>query len=188
MTSTRSPRPANSPRVVVVYESMFGNTREVAEILGRGLEDAGAAVELRDVRSAPRAAELVADLVVLGAPTHAFSLSRPSTRADAVRQGAPGGGEDIGVREWLQEALGSPPATRIPLIAFDTRVNKVRHLPGSAARKASRLARTAGFTLLAGPESFYVDDVQGPLSTGEQQRAAAWAHDVLALVPQRRAS
>ena len=61
------------------------------------------------------------DLLVVGAPTHAFSLSRPSTRADAVRQGAPPERATAGLREWLTAA---PPqdARRLPVAVFDTRV------------------------------------------------------------------
>ena len=40
-------------------------------------------------------------LLVVGAPTHAFSMSRPSTRLDAVRQGADAQRAAWGMREWL---------------------------------------------------------------------------------------
>ena len=41
------------------------------------------------------------DLLVVGAPTHAFSLSRPGTREEAVRQGAPAEHARTGIPEWL---------------------------------------------------------------------------------------
>lgn len=87
-------------RALVVYESMFGNTesvaRAVATALGRWM-----GVALQDVSQAPGPADAAVDLVVVGGPTHAFSLSRGSTRADAISQGATHGKQDVGLREWL---------------------------------------------------------------------------------------
>lgn len=161
---------------------MFGNTAAVAEMIAQELTSGGWAVDLRQVAAAPRALEPGCDLLVLGAPTHAFSLSRASTRADAVRQGAaPADGGASGLREWLARVSGTPSARAVAV--FDTRATSVRHLPGSAARKAARLARTAHLGPAAGTESFYVDDVKGPLVEGELERARAWARTLSAQVP-----
>lgn len=60
---------------LVVFESMFGNTAEVARAVARGLDD-HAPTEVVEVGAASaRLAEDV-DLVVVGGPTHAFGLSR----------------------------------------------------------------------------------------------------------------
>ena len=77
-------------KAVVVYESMFGNTRQIAEAIAAGLAESAdvAAVEVSEATA--EAAE-AADLLVAGGPTHAFSMSRPSTRSDAVNRGAPEG-------------------------------------------------------------------------------------------------
>ena len=50
----------------------------------------------------------------------------------------------------------------------------VRRLPGSAAKAAIKVARKRGYQLLTRPESFYVQDVPGPLLDGEVQRAEVW--------------
>src|SRR4051794_1781497 len=89
------------PRALVVYESMFGCTEEVARAIADGLLDGGFTIRVVDVRDAEPACEIGFDLLVVGAPTHAFSLSRPRTRQDAVRQGARPGAADAGLREWL---------------------------------------------------------------------------------------
>ena len=70
----------------VVYESIFGTTRwvatSVAEELGTSME-----VELHEVSQVgPLPPDL--DLLVVGAPTHAFGLSRASTREDATARTA----------------------------------------------------------------------------------------------------
>jgi hypothetical protein len=118
----------------------------------------------------------------VGGPTHAFSMSRASTRHDAVAQGASSDREDRGIREWLDEL---PPATRVAVATFDTRVAQVRKLPGSAARSASKVVTRRGLGRVIAVESFYVDGVSGPLLQGEVDRARAWAR--LLAPPGRRA-
>lgn len=158
-------------RALVVYESMWGNTSQVAEAIAHGLSGS-MAVDLAEVHVAPKLPGAEVDLVVAGGPTHAFSMTRENTRADAVRQGASRPPFDLGLREWL-EALPSGHHEQV-IATFDTRVDKVRHLPGSAAKGAAKVARRHGFHEAAHHESFYVQDTQGPLLAGELDRAAAW--------------
>ncbi len=157
-------------RALVVYESMFGNTEKVARQVADGLSAYGQ-VEVYEVSAAPPHPDELLDLVVVGGPTHAFSLSRASTREDAHRQGATGG-VAVGLREWMEGLDNGAHHPR--LAAFDTRVTKVRLIPGSAARKASRIADHLGYALAEPPESFFVEDTDGPLSPGELERARAW--------------
>jgi hypothetical protein len=161
-----------SPTALVVYESMFGNTAEIASSVARGLELEGFETVLVEVSDAPSRLVDGLDLLVVGGPTHAFSLSRPSTRADAVRQGAPEARSRTGLREWLS-SLVLPPVP--PVVAvLDTRVAKVRHVPMAASRAASKLARHRGMRLLVEPAGFLVGDTQGPLLPDELQNAVDW--------------
>ena len=158
-------------RALVVYESMFGNTELVARQVADGLKGYGD-VEVREVSEAPPEPDEQLDIVVLGGPTHAFSLSRASTREDAHRQGATHGEVTRGLREWLD---GLHEGSHHPCVAaFDTRVTKVRRIPGSAARKAAKLAGRLGYPVAEQPESFFVEDTDGPLAAGELERARAW--------------
>jgi flavodoxin len=118
-------------KTLVVYESMFGNTGAIAHAIASGLES-HSDVEVHDVHDVPSEAVRTADLIVAGGPTHAFSMSRPSTRADAVKQGAPQRDAAAGLREWLAE-LSSSPGTAL-VATFDTRVDKVRHRLGRKER------------------------------------------------------
>jgi hypothetical protein len=156
---------------MVVYESMFGNTEEVARAVAAGLSGHVSTYVLRAGDEMPHLDESV-DLVVLGGPTHAFSMTRPETRQDAVRQGAAPAVARRGIREFLGDSRAR--GWRGPMATFDTRVVKVRHLPGSAARKAAAVARRQGHQLVADPVSFYVADTRGPLLSGELQRACEW--------------
>lgn len=158
-------------RALIVYESLWGNTEQVARGVAAGLQDV-MTVDVVEVGAAPVAPADDVGLLVVGGPTHAFSMSRPDTRAEAARQGATHTGSGTGIREWI-EAL--PKVGDGPLVAsFDTRVDKVRRLPGSAARKAGKLLRRLGYGQVLAPESFYVAAVEGPLLDGEVDRARAW--------------
>ena len=159
---------------LVVYESMWGNTEAVAGAVAEGL---GAAVALRAVTDAPRRVPDDVDLLVVGGPTHAFSMSRPATREDAVEQGARPGRAARGIREWL-DAL--PASDHLDVATFDTRVTKVRRLPGSAARKAAREIRSHHLGHVVDTQSFYVEDVAGPLLDGELERARDWGRHLAA--------
>ena len=112
------------------------------------------------------------DLLVVGGPTHAFSMSRPETRDDAAKD-APQHPR-AGIREWLQ-AL-TPPATTLRLATFDTRQG---HSPftGSAAKAAAKAARSRGLRAEAAMD-FFVTARGGPLEPGEIERATEWGRSL----------
>lgn len=142
-------------RVVVVYESLFGNTHVVAQAVAQGVQDVlpEARVTCVPVAAADAAG---ADLLVVGGPTHASETNRAAARG-------------LGVRDWVKD-LDRTGAGRAA--AFDTRVDKP--LPIHAARGIGRLLRRAGYVLVAAPEGFLVEAVAGPLCVGERERARAW--------------
>jgi flavodoxin len=163
----------HTPTALVVHESMFHNTADIAEAIAGGLAEEGVLVSSADVADAPTLDSVDVDLLVVGAPTHAFSLSRPSTREDAVRQGAPAERAGTGVREWFEAAHADKGRHRLAAM-FDTRVTKVRKLPKAAGTRGGHVLKRIGFTLVERPEPFLVDDVQGPLVEGEIERATEW--------------
>jgi hypothetical protein len=159
---------------LVVYESMYGNTEKVARAVAEGLRD-HVDVMVCEVGAAPDTLPDV-ELLVVGGPTHAFSMSRASTREDAARSAArPVISGRRGLREWI-EGLAAP-GTAVALAAFDTKVARPR-LPGSAARAAARRLRQLGFRPVCPAETFHVQDREGPLAPGELERARAWGQSV----------
>ncbi len=166
-------------RALVVYESMWGNTERVAEAIADGLRES-MEVELVEVNQAPVEPDSEVGLIVAGGPTHAFSMSRTTTRADAVNRGADHTASDLGLREWLDRLPTGHHSQRVA--TFDTRVDKVRHLPGSAAKAAAKAAHRHGFPRAEHVESFYVDDMEGPLLDGELERAVDWGRQIAASV------
>jgi hypothetical protein len=157
-------------RSLVVYESWFGNTRQIAAEIAEALVSEGE-VELLSVDD-PLPSLHHVGLIVLGAPTQIHGLSSERSRQAAVDQRGGDGEVGIGARGWIERLplLGGP-----PVAVFDTRADKPALLVGSAAHGMARRLRHRGYRLAAEPESFFVEGTPGPLEAGELERAAEWA-------------
>lgn len=162
-------------RSLIVYESMYGNTRQIAEAIADGCRQAGDASVVRAANCDP-AALAGLDLLVIGGPTHAWSMSRPKTRDAAIINAAPGTpvveaqpGES-GVRELLARL----PRPQCPVAVYDTRIGGVPALfTGRASAAIARRLRRRGFRLLGRPQSFLVTR-DNRLRPGELERARSW--------------
>ena len=177
-------------RTVIVYESVFGNTRQVAEAIAGGIRVSQPGSEVTCVPVAGATASLVgeADLLIAGGPTHMRGLSSRMTRrkgAEGEQQKTPGlalepGYGDDGLREWFAGlgTTGQAGQTGQPAAAaFDTRV--ASRLAGGAAKKIARLLRGHGYRVLT-QEGFIIDgSAHGPLRAGETVRAASWGADLV---------
>jgi hypothetical protein len=172
-------------RALVVYESVFGDARAIADAILAGLSrhlPAGV------VAAADAPAEVGADvaLLVVGGPNHAFGMPRPLTRKSAVTQyGADIPDTQVGLHEWLESARLTGSGTLAA--AFDTRgadhplISKLDH----AARTEEKLLTRLGATVVAPAEHFFVADVKGPLAEGEEDRARSWGETLAGLVVAR---
>jgi hypothetical protein len=170
--------PAGPAVAVVLYESMFGNTRQVAEAIADGLA--------RQVSARAVAVTKVAEvdvrgtaLMVVGGPTHAWGMSRTNTRHGAAQQAAKSpaltmepGAEGPGIREWL-DRVDQQRSAPTRFAAFDTRMRAPLGLSGSAARKIDRRLRHAGAARAAAAEHFIVSK-DNRLVDGELEHARAW--------------
>lgn len=155
-------------RTLVVFESMFGATEQIARAIAKGLD-----AEVVNVDDAP--ADLTGvDLLVVGGPTHVHGMSRASTRKSAADQGDQPTRSKTGVREWLG-SLGPVPQG-LPVAAFDTRIDKSRWLTGAASLGIAKLLSRRGCRLAAPAESFFVgtDPAGTGPAPGEPTRAEAW--------------
>jgi Flavodoxin domain len=165
---------------MVVYESVYGNTRAVAEAIAEGL---GGATVLPVSQAAGRVAQ--AELLVVGGPTHMHGLATTRSRhmaAAAAQEEAesveldPFATAEPGLRRWLDELSdghGARAAT------FDTRLDRSPWLTGVASRGIAKRLRRRGYEVL-GTGSFLVEDSEGPLAPGERDRARAWGAQLLA--------
>jgi hypothetical protein len=176
-------------RVVIIYESLYGNTHTIADAIARGLWR-GNDVSVVPVGQAHADLLEGADLVVVGGPTHAHSMSRASTRqAAAERAGRPDNlltldagvtADGPGIREWLG-ALGQPGANGPCVAAFDTRRDAPAIVTGRASKGIARLLQRNGLTLMAPAESFLVTR-ENRLQAGEKHRAYTWGQKLAAEV------
>ena len=141
---------------VIVYASRSGNTRRVAEELGRALADEGGVVEVYEVGAAPVPMP-EADLLLVGGPTE-------------------GHGATPAMVKFLDRLAEEPLAGR-SVAAFDTRLAWPRFLSGSAAEGIAKRLRAYGAHLVVAPESFIVS-TKPELDPGELERSGRWALDV----------
>ncbi len=157
-------------RALVVYDSVFGNTEQVAQAVGRALGSPEDVQVLRvgDVQAAHMAG---VRLLVVGSPTRGFRPTPATTN-------------------WLK-SLPAHSLQGMRVAAFDTRISiadagvpgilrfMVR-LFGYAAEKIAKPLVKKGGTLAAPPEGFFVQASEGPLRDGELERAADWARQIAA--------
>lgn len=158
---------------LVVYESMFGSTQALAVAVADALAERGLGrvVEVGALAAEGQGVPGDVDLLVVGAPVHAFGMSRESTRLDAAKERSPLVSATIGVREWLEDLTLTP---GVRSAAFDTKVVTPR-LPGSAAKAIDKRLRAGGAVRACEPKTFFVHGKAGGLAEGELDAARAWA-------------
>lgn len=156
-------------KALVIYDTVYGNTRQVAEAIAAGLSPQYevttiAAAEVHEV-----AHDI--DLLVIGGPTHRHGLSE---RMHELLERLPGGS--------LNDVAAA---------AFDTRYRMPRWMTGSAAVRIARALKHKRAHLTTPPESFFVASEKAPdgkerdhlsehLEAGEIERARAFGNLIAA--------
>ncbi|MGE5139812.1 MAG: flavodoxin family protein [Rudaea sp.] len=154
-------------RALVVYDSYFGNTAEIARAIGRGLGlNSAEVIQVREV-SSDRLTNL--DLLIVGSPTRGW---RPTE----------------GTAEWLKN-LPENSLQHVKIAAFDTRLSLqdtksaftrfIVRTGGYAAPSISQSLKQKGGAEAAPAEGFLVIGEQGPLKQGELERAAEWGRSFI---------
>jgi hypothetical protein len=160
-------------RAVVVYESMFGCTHQVASAIAEALAGTGQ-VEVLPVAEAHPAVLEGVDLLVVGGPTHIHGMSSSRSRHMAAEMAAKpdseleldADAEGQALRDWFHDL---PKLEGVTAAAFDTRISSVSPLmSGRASTGVARRLRHLGADLVGPPESFLVDE-NNQLVHGEQQ-------------------
>lgn len=154
-------------KALVIYESYFGNTEQIAQAIGRALDAEQPVEVLATAQMTPDKLRGL-DLLIVGSPTRGF---RPSE----------------GMLAWLQD-LGQHDLDGVRVAAFDTRIalGTIESAPlrfivktgGFAAKRIAKSLSGKGGVIAAEPEGFTVDGEKGPLSAGELERAGEWAKQV----------
>jgi len=155
---------------LIIYDSLYGNTEVIAQVVKHTLEAQGAVV-------IGRAGSVGLDqlsgvqLLVVGSPTQQF---RPT----------------IGMRAFL-DSIPKGSLTGVKVAAFDTRLTQAEidknrilaffvSLYGYAAGRIARQLKRKGGELVGSVEGFYVEGMKGPLVPGEVERSVAWARSLFA--------
>lgn len=159
-------------KAVVVYESLWGNTAEIARAIAEGI---GAGTTAVTTDAAPVDELAHADLIVAGAPVLGFSLPTDAMR-DSVAKGeadapTPPDLAHPSLRSWLD----SLPAGSGRAAAFETRI---WWSPRGATGDIEKRLEHAGYRMAAKAQKFVVKDKYGPLREGEIERARKWGMEL----------
>jgi flavodoxin len=145
---------------LVIYDSVFGNTKKIAESIAAAL-----GYPLIPVTAVTQEQLEGVEHLVWGSPTRAFQPTEP-------------------VKEAIK-ALPAKSLAGVKVSTFDTRMDTKEvdnkfltfmvGIFGYAAEPMARGLVKKGGELKGKPEGFFVHGSEGPLWDGEEERAAAWA-------------
>lgn len=151
---------------LVLYDSVFGNTAQIAKIVADNL---GPDTKLLPLTEATKEATQGLSHFVVGSPTRGF---RPTPALMA-----------------FLKSLDKDSLKGVKVAAFDTRLDlkKVNNafltfmvgLFGYADKKIAKALTKLGGTEAVEHMGFFVADSEGPVAKGEQDRAAEWAKSIM---------
>ena len=157
--------------ILIVYDSIYGNTAKVAEAVADRLGRDNRVTTV-PVQQAAKLDLSDTDLLVVGSPTRGF-------------QPTPNMSEFI--------AALAPASAGLAAAVFDTRLDLetinppplrwVVEVGGYAATRMASGLRSHGIVLRGDPSGFLVTGTEGPLKAGELDRARDWASDLLTRQP-----
>lgn len=156
-------------RGVVAYDSVFGNTRQVAEAMKDEIEKSGHQVSLLNVRES-REVPQDGDFLFVGSPTRIGKMTGRSKRL---------------VKKLDRNTWGSK-----PVAVFDThmpypedpkeREKSSKWIEPGAAGKLAELASKRGLKVQGQPLRCVVKDMKGPLAEGQLDKARDYARQFVA--------
>ncbi len=154
-------------KILIVYDSYFGNTKEIAYLIASELQEDN---ELKIVKADDVKKEDIdnIELLVVGSPTRAF---KPSTK----------------IAQFMKRIeFGSLKGVKVAV--FDTRISKedtkVKILKvmikifGYAANPMAKLLARKGGEVVVEPMGFYVAGTEGPIKDGEKERVVQWIGEI----------
>jgi flavodoxin len=144
-------------KALVIYDSIYGNTKKIAETVASEL---GKGVKTVTVSDFSKKDLTGLDLLVVGSPILAF---RPSEKTGKFLAGL-----SVGQLKGIKAT------------AFDTRVRIFFH--GDAAKKITESLKNAGAEIVAEPCGFIVEGREGPLANDAVAKAKEWAASIKAKI------
>jgi flavodoxin len=150
-------------KILIVFDSFFGNTEKIARAIGEELAGTGDVTVIRTGEFEPGHLAGVG-LLIVGSPTRGF---RPSPATVKFLRAVP------------ERSIEG-----VKIAAFDTRISEgdvnfvlrvLMKVFGYAAKPISDNLKRRGGMVAGGPEGFIVTGKEGPLKPGEVERARSWA-------------
>jgi flavodoxin len=154
-------------KITVVYDSVFGNTEQVARTIG-GVFPGSVDTVVVKVNDAGKKPPAGTDLLIVGSPTRAF---RPTEGIAQYLKALPAGGlKGVGVAAF---------DTRMDIKEVNSKIlTFMASIFGYAAKPIADGLVKKGGSLILPPEGFVVTASEGPMKEGELERAAAWAESL----------
>lgn len=156
-------------KVLIVYDSVYGNTEKIAKAIAGGLSVLGEARVSRI--SENTVSELQAqELILIGSPTQ---RGRPTTAIQELLDNIP-----TGALKGVKVAAFD---TRISLLDRNKIIRVLVDVLGYAAVRIARKLKKNGGALVARPVGFLVKGTEGPIIEGELERAEKWARGLVSV-------
>ena len=156
-------------KVLILYDPVFGNTEQIARMIGNALGSQEDVEILRVSKVKPEQLTGLKSLIV-GSPTRQL---RPPAAINNLLKRIPKNGLK-GVKVAAFDTRFTMETIKSSFFMLPLLVN----IFGYGAKPISELLKRNGGDLVAPPEGFLVEDVEGPLKEGEIERAANWAKKI----------
>ncbi len=146
---------------IVIYDSSYGNTKNIAETIAETLKESGIEVDIFYVKDVKKLSAKDYDFLVLGSPTKFGTMS-------FTVKGFLG---KVKSKEWMNK----------PFVAFDTEnPENIERKEGSAAEKIAEKLREKQMNQLLPVLKAVVLGWKGPLQEGENERTKDYARELAA--------
>jgi flavodoxin len=145
-------------KVIVVYDTSYGNTKKIAETITETLKESRLEVDLFHVKDAKKAAMKGYDLLVVGSPTRFYTMSRAIGSFLGKLSG-----------EWANK----------PFASFDTEnPENIEKKKGSAAEKIADKLKNRRMNQLLPVLKALVFGQKGPLKEAEIERVKEYSKNL----------
>ncbi len=155
-------------KIIIIYDSVFGNTREIALAIYQEVSKNHQA-EMQAVNEANPELIAFAEYLIVGSPTRGF---RPTAAISGFIKSLPKGS--------LSGKTVAAFDTRVKLDDIQSKALRFMVKTGGYAAKSIivQLVKKGG-TPMGEPEGFYVKGEEGPLYEGETERVKQWVSGLI---------
>lgn len=154
--------------ILLVCDSLYGNTQNLAEIIQEELARFHS-ITLINIADFTNELLLQHDVLLIASPTHAFRAKQ----------------ETIDMLDGLDDNL----IKNYPVLSFDTRIELTTiknrlwrwmvNKAGYASPFINKQLKSKGALVLAEPKGFLVMDKEGPIKSGEIEKAQLWTEELI---------